>query len=347
MASRDDEPGSWHHVGNRGLSRRPIFESLREVRLFQGYLARLVRKGLIEVHAYSMLVNHFHLLIRSPRGEISRAMQYLESLYVRRFNAVRDRDGPLFRGRFFSKRVRSETYWRTLLRYIDQNAVSAGLATRPEEYALSSAYHYARARGPIWLDRTEVEAVVMGSRDAAYDPRRYAARFGFELGAAATALVESRVFSRATGEDPLDDLLNGPAGYVRQWLESRARLADASPIGVPLVTPETLLGTLESHQAREARAQVTVGGRPRGVWPILRAGLLRIACGESWSRIGILCGCSTSTAHARASCHEAKVRADPIYAELAAGILKAAVDADWRHGWADDVRVVTSGGVAG
>ena len=56
------------------------------------------RTGLLEVHAYSVLTTHYHLLVRSPSGQMAVAMQRVGNRYVRWFNRRARRDGPLFRG---------------------------------------------------------------------------------------------------------------------------------------------------------------------------------------------------------------------------------------------------------
>lgn len=73
-----DEPGSWHHVMNRGVARRTVFEHAADVRRFQMLLALEVRVRRIEVHAFAFLATHFHLLLRSVHGELSGCMRRIE-----------------------------------------------------------------------------------------------------------------------------------------------------------------------------------------------------------------------------------------------------------------------------
>ena len=105
---------------NRALARRSVFEHRGDTRFFLSLLARAAHKHWLEVHAYTVLTNHFHLLVRSLDGRLSEAMGWIEYRYVRYFNRSRNRDGPLFRGRFTSLNVTTVPYWRTLIRYIDQ-----------------------------------------------------------------------------------------------------------------------------------------------------------------------------------------------------------------------------------
>lgn len=88
---------------NRAVARRAAFPDRRSSRRFLAQLAKAVRSGRIEVHAYSVLANHCHLLIRSPRGEMSEALRVIQNQYTKWFNRQLKRDGPLFRGRFPSE----------------------------------------------------------------------------------------------------------------------------------------------------------------------------------------------------------------------------------------------------
>ena len=126
--SRQDEPGRRHHVMNRAIARRTLFEDGADVRTFLSRFAREVRAGRLEMQAWSVMGTHFHLLVRSPRGELSQAMRRAQSEYVCHFNRRHRRDGTLIRGRFLSKPVTTERHRRVLVAYIDQNPVVAGMS---------------------------------------------------------------------------------------------------------------------------------------------------------------------------------------------------------------------------
>jgi len=133
---RHDGPGEWHHVMNRGIARRTVFENRRDVRFFLSRLARAVRAGWIEVHAYCVMTTQFQLLVHSKDPRLSRTMQRVLNDDVRWFNRGRKRDGPLFRGRFRSQPVDSLEYRRRLVRYIDDNPVLARLVPVPSLFPL-------------------------------------------------------------------------------------------------------------------------------------------------------------------------------------------------------------------
>ena len=104
---RYDEAGAWHHVMNRGADRQDIFSSDHDRLFFEHHLGDLDKRGLLETHAYALMDNHFHTLVRSP-GSLSDAMHRLGCEYARWYNNEHGRDGPLFRNRFVSISVTSE-----------------------------------------------------------------------------------------------------------------------------------------------------------------------------------------------------------------------------------------------
>lgn len=73
---REDRQGAWWHLFNRGIAKRPVYGIPQEVARFFALIGAAVAAGLLEVHAFSVLTTHFHILARSPRGEIFAAMQH-------------------------------------------------------------------------------------------------------------------------------------------------------------------------------------------------------------------------------------------------------------------------------
>ena len=95
-------PDAWHHVMNRGADRQDIFSDDATTSQFEGLLGDATVRFGVEVHAYCLMTNHFHLLLHCPDGGLSRVMQSVERHYTQWYNARYRRDGPLFRGRFRS-----------------------------------------------------------------------------------------------------------------------------------------------------------------------------------------------------------------------------------------------------
>ncbi len=151
---RLDYPGAIHHVMNRGASRQSIFPELEDRALFLNVLSKTVRQWKIRVHAYSLMDNHYHLLVETPLGNLSRAMRYLKGTYTQYFNRQHRRDGALMRGRFKSILVHKDSYFLELIRYIHLNGVRAFLYPGPHFDPNGSHQHYLHpTHAPDWLTR--------------------------------------------------------------------------------------------------------------------------------------------------------------------------------------------------
>lgn len=153
---RIDYPGAWHHVMNRGAAKQRIFLDNRDRASFITLLAQSVRRYGLEIHAYCLLDNHFHLLARTPEKQLSTTMQFLMAHHTQKFNKRHERDGPLFRGRFHSIVVDSDRYLQQVSRYIHRNPIGAGLSSeaRLDRFPWSSYGAYVgSALRPTWLTR--------------------------------------------------------------------------------------------------------------------------------------------------------------------------------------------------
>jgi putative transposase len=108
---RHHVPGGWYHLTTRGLGRRTIFETDRDHEHFIELLGGMVERYSILLHAHCELSNHYHLLIEAPEGNVSQAMQWLNTSYSVWFNVKRCRSGALFQSRFKSIPVDHEGSW--------------------------------------------------------------------------------------------------------------------------------------------------------------------------------------------------------------------------------------------
>ena len=154
---RVDTAGAWHHVMNRGAGRRIVFSNNRERELFTELLGVIDRRFDVETHAYCLMGNHYHLLMRSAAGELSTAMQHLSANFTRAVNQRRGTDGPIFRARFQSVLVDRHEHVLELCRYIHRNPVDLPYRGRLDRYEWSSLGPLLGSRPvPPWLHRAEV-----------------------------------------------------------------------------------------------------------------------------------------------------------------------------------------------
>ena len=313
---RIDAPFLLHHVCNRGIASRPVFEDNRDITFFLERVGRAAEKEGVDVLAYSLLTTHFHLLVRTTQGSISRAVRAVEQPYVLYFNRTRGRDGPLFKDRFFSRPIRSDTDFRLVVRYIDENPVVAGLATRSIDYAHGSARWYAQRGGPPWLARATIENAVCGGMP--YDPTRYLGAFGTRLTTGQRALLERRMLRGRRGPDLLDELIEAAPQQVRAWLEARAQLADGGQLRDVLVPAD---GILNHPEANCGDWCVRFGRLRRPAGPVAVAAILRLVSGLTYAEISVSMAISLSAVVRLLHVHRRALREDPRYAERVSSML--------------------------
>lgn len=123
---------------HRGSGRRLVFRDDAERVLFVSLVSELEERFGVEVHAYCLMGNHFHLMVRSTNGELSEAMQWLLSRFTRTVNGRRGVDGAVFRGRFHSVNVVDEAHRHVLVPYILSNPADLGWADDLAGYPWSS-----------------------------------------------------------------------------------------------------------------------------------------------------------------------------------------------------------------
>lgn len=308
------EVGAWYHIGNRGLNHRAIFETEADARRFLGLLAELCFDGLIEVHAYCVMTNHFHLLVRSTEGNLSEALQWIESIYVSKFNRGRGRDGSLLKGRFFAKQVKSDAYRKAILEYIDANPVEARIASSAAAYPYSSTHHYLRPDGPPWLTRTWVEGVVCAATGTdTYDPASYPAVFGRKWTPAALRWFAR--FSEGLGEDEttLDGILAARPEHIQRWFDRCAKEADGTVSRPPIIDTDTALEVIATCEAARPDWKILQFRRSQSGWNILRVGLLRDLASESFAEIGRRLGAPSRTVYDRYPEHCRLLESDAEY----------------------------------
>ena len=126
---RTEDPHALYHVFSRGNYRTAIFADTGAVRSFmQALEATIIRAGW-EVYAFAIMPNHFHLMIRAPRANLSRGMHLLLSAFSLRFNGYREEHGHVFQGRYQAKRVPPGMDALRVMDYIHLNHVRKKLLT--------------------------------------------------------------------------------------------------------------------------------------------------------------------------------------------------------------------------
>jgi len=131
-------PGALYHVTSRGNRREEIYLSTEDKVLFLTILADTCEKHSWSCQAYCLMSNHYHLLIETPRGNLSKGMQYLNGVYTQKFNRVHGRVGHVFQGRYKAIIVEKDSYLLELSRYIVLNPVRAKMVLQANDWIWSS-----------------------------------------------------------------------------------------------------------------------------------------------------------------------------------------------------------------
>ena len=146
-------PGAFYHVMNRGVNRRAIFQINDDYEMFLEALKESARYFNIRVISYCLMSNHYHLLLQTPKANLSRAMRHLNGVYTQRHNRLHKKDGPLFRGRYKAILVQEDEYLTHLIRYIHLNPIQANLTDDLSKYPWTSHKDYLSGENPgSWLD---------------------------------------------------------------------------------------------------------------------------------------------------------------------------------------------------
>lgn len=144
--------GAYYHVLSRGNEGRDIFFGDLDRKLFLSTIGETSDRFNMDIFAFVLMRNHYHLLLRTNLPNLSRAMQWLGLTYARRLNNRMGRYGHLFQGRFKAMVVEDDAYMVELSCYIHRNPLRAGIVKRLIDYRWSSYPVYAYGtKGPDWL----------------------------------------------------------------------------------------------------------------------------------------------------------------------------------------------------
>lgn len=136
-------PNSIHHIVNRGNDKKVIFREPVDYGSFLVLLREARERFLVELLAYCLMPNHFHLVVRAACMEaLSAYMHFVQREHACDLRAV-DRTrghGHVFQRRYWNKQIEGSGHLLTVLRYVEANPLRAGLVTRAEDWEWSSLW---------------------------------------------------------------------------------------------------------------------------------------------------------------------------------------------------------------
>ena len=197
---------------NRGAGYRSIFKTNKQRDYFLSLLEAVTQRFNADIHAYCLMGNHYHLMIRTPDGNLQRIMRHINGVYTQYFNRSQKTDGSLFRGRYKAILVDAEAYWLELSRYIHRNPIDIIKGKTLESYQWSSYPAFiGQSETPEWLT-TQYILNAIGQRN---QRKRY------------QSFVESGVSDELVefyGGSGVSSILGGAvfkSDYIRQIEQSR------------------------------------------------------------------------------------------------------------------------------
>lgn len=139
---RLEYPGAMYHVIQRGNNREFIFEGKEDKGFLRDLLYKAVVVDGVDLFAYVIMNNHYHLALRANEVPISKVMHRINTGYGMYYNREHKRSGHVFDGRYKSISVQKESHLISLIKYIHLNPVRAGICSNVREYPWSSDLCY-------------------------------------------------------------------------------------------------------------------------------------------------------------------------------------------------------------
>ena len=162
---RIEYDNAFYHVIARGERREAIFTCPADKEKFLTKVGETAEKYQLLVHAYVLMDNHYHLLVETPRANLSQAMHYLNASYGNWFRRKYDIVGSVFQGRYKAILVEKDEYLKVLSAYIHLNPLRAGIVKEPSKYEYSSCRFYTlKSKQPAFLRTDDLLGMFNGNR---------------------------------------------------------------------------------------------------------------------------------------------------------------------------------------
>ena len=217
--------GGLYHVYNRFARGEEIFSNPEEAIEFLDLLRDLKQRDDLQIFAWALLSNHYHLAVRTSAVPLSRTMRTLQGQFSKAFNRRWGRTGPLWQSRYQARLVDSQRYFDELVFYIHLNPVCAGLVEDPAKHVFSGHRELlGKVRDPL-LDVDD--ALLTFGKTTKSARRMYLKRMNAALAAEERAEVSERLpwwtperELRPTTDRAYVDELGRSTGRERRLLEA-------------------------------------------------------------------------------------------------------------------------------
>lgn len=158
-----------YHVMMRGNERKNLFLNENDKQRFLETLFMKKEETGFHLYAYCLMDNHVHLVIQAEQESLATTMKRVNASYASYFNQQHQRVGHLFQDRFKSEPIEDEQYLMSVIRYIHNNPVKAGMVEKPDQYRWSSFKSYLAPNKTRNVDAAFVLSIISDNQQEAID----------------------------------------------------------------------------------------------------------------------------------------------------------------------------------
>lgn len=244
---RIEYDGALYHVTSRGNNRKPIFRDDRDRSLFLTTLRQVTQRFHWICHGYCLMRNHYHLIIETPDGNLSKGMRQLNGVYTQAFNKRHRSVGHVFQGRFKAILVQKDSHFLEVCRYVVLNPVRVKAVAHPRQWKWSS---YNATAG-------------MAQGDSCVTVDQILSQFGSRKASAQTKyreFVQAGIHAASPWDDLQAQSLLGAEGFANNFrhLLSEKQQIPEIPKGQRFAARPTLEALFAQRRGKRSRDQLIV-----------------------------------------------------------------------------------------
>ena len=276
---RIEYEGAFYHIVARGNERKRIFLSKADYEKFLANLRTSAERFSVVIHCYVLMGTHYHLIVETPKANLSAFMHPIQSGYTTYFNTKRGRSGHLFQGRYKSILIDKDAYLLELSRYIHLNPVRARMSDTPQAYPFSSYPAFIDPRRETFVFRDLIWDMSHGSESY----RRFVE----------SGLVEE---PKSPFDDVYGSVILGRKSFIKEVLQDlkdtdKKEVASRRTLRASAIDLDDMVALVAAHfkipRKQPLRRRPT--GTMRSIWPgSIRPCRIR-SSGPTW-KCHLLCG---------------------------------------------------------
>jgi len=134
--------GAYYHVTSRTNGKISVFNNKLERRVLLLTLQDAKEKFNFKLANFCVMPTHIHLLIKPAENtSLSKIMQWIKTITAKRWNFIHGSTDHFWGNRYFARTIKNMQDFNTIMNYIDQNPVKAGLAVNPVDWEASGAFY--------------------------------------------------------------------------------------------------------------------------------------------------------------------------------------------------------------